>query len=282
MEEQERPAIPPNRASDDESSAGSSGVTERPDRRRFLKTSAVAAAGAATLLTPKLSMAQGNEQVSPDHEPANFGDIDTTGFDPLDDTANIEITTLDFTRGFAAMIDSLINLDSGVKTSLLDDVSDLETAVEAADLPAAQGALQALLDNVVLNAAAIDVAAGVVEFEEVVSYSQIIIETLEFLQILEAELLGVLYVFETGQLFKIIEVFQVLVSWFTQTIITQFHIYARCWLFILAIRFRFFPGPSISIAMFLLLICICLQLTVTSTVINCLIEVRSGLLLVEC
>lgn len=276
----------------------------RRDRRNLLKAgAALAAGGAASLLGARLASAHQSgkrpsvlpanaDNVAPpppdsdaldiQYELDNFAPADTSGFEPIDPTQDLEVTAVDFTRGMAMSIGGLVNLDADVKTGFLDQLQVVEEAVVAGDAELASAELQVLREMVVLEADQLDIAAGAFYFAEITSFSQIILVQVDFLLSLGIQLIGIIYVFPSGLLLKIYEVFEEYKVCLTVTQIIQFDIYLRIWIVVLTIRFRIFPGLRISIDILIILISICLRVTIVQSFRICVTRTRHYLLLVEC
>lgn len=263
-------------------------------RRGFLKGTAALAAGAAgSLFANKLSWAQqqlADPQPIPDDEEVldiqydlnNFDDIDVSDVEPISTEQDTEITVADFTRGMSCVITSMSKLDAGLKFQLVDTLSQVESSVFLGDVESANNSLLDFRDLVIRNADTIDAAAGVFAFGEVTSFTQSIIVLVDFLLTLKVRLIGIIFVFPVGLIIKIIEVFQQYTVCLTVIQITVFTIYLRFFLFILVIRFKFFPGLRICIDILILFISICLRVVIVQVFLICVTITRRLLLLVSC
>jgi hypothetical protein len=267
------------------------------DRRRFLKaTAALAATGAAGLLAPSLAGAAEKPEELPfvptadgtddgvaiTYDIENFSDAPPEGLEPIDPTQDYAITAHDFTRGLAVALGGLKKLDAGVNERLQTQIKDLDSAVANKDAATALKSVEVLRMSLLVHADAIDAAAGMVAFGHTVSYSEMIISLVEFLYFLGVRIVGVIWVIPSGQIIKILEVFEVFVTCFTVIRIIDIQIYIRFWLFILVARFDCFPGRRWSIDVFVLFVFICLRVRIVEVFRFCVIQVRRSLLLVEC
>jgi|GEM_PF-6756048 len=276
----------------------------RRDRRNLLKAGAALAAGsAASMFGARLASARqdgrrpsilppnAQDLASPmadeeildiQYELDNFEPGDTSGVEPIDPTQDLEVTAVDFTQGMSRSIGALIYLDADVKLGFLSQLQTIEQAVVDGDAGLATTELQVLRGMVVANADQLDLAAGAFYFAEITSFSQIILVQVDFLLSLGIELIGVIYVFPSGLLIKIFDVFEQYKVCLTVTQIIELDFYLRIWIVVLAIRFRLFPGLRISIDILIIMISICLRITIVQTFKICVTSTRHYLLLVSC
>lgn len=257
------------------------------ERRRFLKGAAIATAG-ASLMAPGFSLTKAEAQdtdndVDPlEYNVDSFRSCDPADTKPLDGSEDVPITAFDFTQGLACSLQSLDKLDEESRESLLARVAEVEGGLAAKSADATIEALHALRSDVVLRADALDAAAGLFLAGEVTSYTQIILVQIDFLISLRTEVIGVIYIFSRGLVLKLIEILEVFRVCITFTFIQVFWVCIRFWLFILVIRFRFFPGLRISIDVFLISILICFRVIRTFSVTICFTQVRRRLIAVLC
>ncbi|HEX4956352.1 MAG TPA: hypothetical protein VF017_23440 [Thermoanaerobaculia bacterium] len=268
---------------------GKGKTPSKADRRAFLKAGAALAAGAAAgIFTPKAGAQDpGGDDVPRDgaeleYNLDNFGDLDTTDLPGIEPGQDIEITARDFTRGLSVAVGGLLNLEEDLKAKILGQVAQLDAAIVAQDAAQALAVTSELRFCLVNNADSIDAAAGKVAFAEVTSYSQLLIFLVESLYFLGVRIIGVIWVFPWGQIYKILEVFEVHVTCWTVIQIRILHIYIRFFLFVLAIRFDCFPGPRWTISVFIVLVSICLRITVIEVFRICVWWTRHYLLLIKC
>ncbi len=274
----------------DLSRLGKGKTPSKADRRAFLKAGAALAAGAAAgIFTPKAG-----GQVPPEGDDVprdgaelqydlnNFGDLDTSDLPGIEPGADIEITARDFTRGLSVAVGGLLKLEADLQAKIQGQIAQLDSAIVAQNADQALAITAELRMCLVNNADSIDAAAGKVAFAEVTSYSQLLIFLVESLYFLGVRIIGVIWVFPWGQIYKILEVFEVHVQCWTVIQIRILEIYIRFFLFVLAIRFDCFPGPRWTISVFIVLVSICLRITVIEVFRICVWWTRHYLLLIKC
>lgn len=260
-------------------------------RRSFLQLGALAAGAAA--LGPKALQAQ--DPPPPPQDPDGLAALVDVTYDldrfqdvpikaePITGDEDIPITAVDFTQGLTAALNSVVELDEGIRAELLDHVTVLEEAVMAGDADFAIETLHLLRNAIECYTFEIDFAVGVVGFSESTSFSQTLIVMVDFLIRLRTRIIGVIYIFPAPQILKILEVFEEYKTCLTIIQIQQFEIYLRFWLFLLVIRFSFgWLGLRISIDILLIFISICLKVTIVDVFRFCITETRRQLLLVQC
>ncbi|MCH9651529.1 MAG: hypothetical protein K0U98_25100 [Deltaproteobacteria bacterium] len=260
-------------------------------RRNLLRTgaAALAAGGASKLFSPgslfgelRSANGDGDEELDLKYDLDRFEDGDPPDVPKFTEGEDIKITASDFTEGLSGIIGSLKFLDPEVKDQLTHSLAKVGSYAASGDAESAQATLSDFRHQIIGNADHIDEAAGPFAFGEVTSFTQTILVMVDFLVSLKARIVGVIFVFPWGQIFKIIEVFKRYTVCLTIIQIQVFQLYLRFFLFILVVRFRFFPGLRISIDILLLFISICIRVKIVQIFRVCITVTRRYLLLVRC
>lgn len=270
-------------------------LPKSPSRRSLLKggAAAVAASGLASLFTAGRLQGQvkpGDTDEVPDNEEPLEVSYDLDRFEDgppppgpgIVEGEDVEITAADFTRGMSGIIGSVRFLDNALKGDLLNRLATIEAHTDSGDADGAIAELDAFRLQVINNADLIDAAVGPFAFAEVTSFTQTIIVLVDYLISLRTRIIGVIWVFPWGQIVKVLEVFEQYTVCLTVIQRQVFTLYLRFFLFILVVRFQFFPGLRISIDIILLFITICIRVTIIRAFRICLTRTRRYLLLVLC